>query len=109
MLFIDFLGSLKETCVQRSSLYIMVIWRFPKGDRYIQVWLYITIIEKSMLQKETEKQSVFKHEFLFREESRMSKKNMNGVEMRECTMKAKRTRSASKTESLDWLKRVSPN
>ena len=37
MLFIDFLGSLKETCVQRSSLYIMVIWRFPKGDRYIQV------------------------------------------------------------------------
>ena len=39
----------------------------------------------------------------------MSKKNMNGVEMRKCTMKAKRTRSASKTELLDWLKRVSPN
>ena len=31
------------------------------------------------------------------------------VEMRECTMKAKRTRSASKPELLDWLKRVSPN
>ena len=34
-------GEFKGNLCRAVTLYITVTWRFPKGDRYIQVWLYI--------------------------------------------------------------------
>ena len=40
MLFIDFRGEFKGNLCAALTLYTTVTWPFPKGDRYIQVWLY---------------------------------------------------------------------
>ena len=36
-------GEFKGNLCTAVTLYITVTWPFPKGDRYIQVWLYLEI------------------------------------------------------------------